>query len=75
MVLTLFFLLLFMVNTLFFSVVYQLQSISLILVLVFLRGINESVFIEKMYRSMTVIDIAYNYKKKKPTLPVRIPLY
>lgn len=74
MVLTLFFLLLFMVNTLFFSVVYQLQSISLILVLVFLRGINKSVFIEKMYHSMTVIDIAYNYKKKKP-LPVRISLY
>lgn len=71
--LTFSFLLLLMVNILFFSAVYQLQSASLILVLVSLRGINKNVFIEKMHYSMTVIDIAYNYKKKN--LPVRIPLY
>lgn len=71
--LTFFFPPLLMVNILFFSAAYQQQSVSLIFVLVFLRGINKNIAIEKIHDSVTVMDVSYNYKKK--ILPVRIPLY
>ena len=56
-----------MVNILYFNVVYQQQSVSFILILDFLRGIHKNISKKKIHHSMTVIDISYNYKKKKPS--------